>query len=130
MSTDFLLPAEVQMMKDDFDDLAGDAQLGVSITYRRFTGKSAFSGTTGQVTPTFSDVTVNALRVPLDQEEIVKSNGHYQAGDYKYLIGIGDISAPKKDDRITDATIERYFIDSSFDIVGIFYSVTARSLNG
>lgn len=130
MALDFLSADELQLMKDDFSDLINDGQVGVAITYKTYTGKSAFSKSTRVVTPTFTSSTVRAFRFPMDNMEIANSNGHYQSGDYKYMIKASDISNPKKDDRIVDNGVERYVHDSSEDSVGIFYSVVARSLNG
>src|SRR5258706_9137386 len=102
MSEDFLTTDEVNLIKSDVHDFVYDPEIGIEITYKIYTGKTGFSKTVRTVTPTFTSVTIQALRFPLDNAEIVKSDGHYQSGDYKYLIQITDIDNPKKDDRIVD----------------------------
>lgn len=129
MSTDFLTAEELQLIKDDFRDLTTDPQVGRTITYNTFTGKGTFDPSTGKVIPTFTSVSVSTFRFPLDEMEIQNSNGHYQVGDYRYMVRITDIGSPKKDDRITDGSATKYVLESSVDSIGIFYTIVARSLS-
>lgn len=129
MATDFLTAVEKTLMTDDFNDLIGDASVGVSITYRPFSSKAAFAPSTGKVVETYStDQTINAFRAPVSEREIATSGGKYQAGDWRYLIRVADVATPKKDDRIIDGSITRYIVGFTTDPLRIMHSITVRSL--
>lgn len=129
MATDFLTANEKTLMTDDFADLVGDASVGVSITYRPFSSKGSFSPSTGQVAETYStDQTINAFRVPITEREIENSGGKYQSGDWRYLIKVGNVATPKKDDRIIDGSITRYVIGFVTDPSRIYHSIIVRNL--
>lgn len=129
MATDFLTTKEKTLITDDFNDLINDASVGVSITYRPFSSKAAFSPSTGRVIETYSaDQTINAFRTPVSEREVELSNGKYQVGDWRYLIRVTDVATPKKDDRIIDGSITRYLISFGTDPLRTYHSIAARNL--
>lgn len=129
MATDFITVNEKTLITDDFTDLVGDDSVGVSITYRPFSSKGAFSPSTGKVVETYAaDQTINAFRVPVTEREIENSGGKYQAGDWRYLIKVADVATPKKDDRVIDGSITRYVIGFTSDSLRIFHSIVVRNL--
>lgn len=128
MATDFLTGIEKTLMTDDFADFVGDGQIRVSITYKAFSSKGTFSPSGGSVAITYSDSTVNAIRIPISDREIELSNGKYQVGDYRYMIKVSDIATPKKDDRIVDGSITRFLVSWTTDLLRIFHSIVTRNL--
>ena len=130
MSTDFLTVEEKQLIADDFTDMADDEQMGVEITYRKFISKGALDPITRTIAETYTDVTINALRFPLLESEMLKSGGRYQEGDVQYLIKATDVPTPTKDDRIVDGTATRYVFQSDVDILSTFVSIIARKISG
>lgn len=129
MATDFLTAKEKTLITDDFNDLISDASIGVSITYRPFSSKAAFSPSTGRVVETFaSDQTVNAFREPLSDHEIEVSNGKYQVGDWRYMIRVTDVATPKKDDRVIDGSTTRYVVNWGTDPLRVFHALVVRNI--
>ena len=128
MALDFLTAREKTLITGDFSDLVADTQIGVAITYKAFSSKGAFSPTTGKVTETYTDSSINAFRMPLSDREVRDSGGKYQVGDYRYFIRVSDIATPKKDDRVVDGSVTRYVITWSVDPLRVFHSLVARNL--
>jgi hypothetical protein len=121
---DFLTPDELSLIQGDFTDLIEDTQVGVSVTYQTLTGLGAYSRTTQSKTPTFTSATVSAFRAPITEAE----EGLAQIGDYRYLISVTDIAAPKKDDRIVDGTSTRFVVESRQTPIPVFHSVLVRDV--
>ena len=82
---DFVLPDEVTMMRQDAAGVTADPQLGLTITYRSYTGRT-FTPSTGSWTPIYADQVLRAIRNNLKASEIAASGGVYQEGDVRYLI--------------------------------------------
>ena len=128
MALDFITAEEKQMMTDDFADIVADEQLQTEITYKVFTSRGTFSATTGQVSETYTNSTLDSVKFSLTEAEIRNSGGAYQKGDYRYMIKTADIATTKKDDRIVDGSTTRYPFDWSTDPLNIFHTIVARKL--
>ena len=128
MALDFLTAEEKQMMTDDASDMIDDEQLQTVVTYKTFVSRGTFSATTGQVSETYTNSTVNTVRFPLAEAEIRNSGGAYQKGDYRYVLKTADVATPKKDDRILEGSVTRYPFDWSTDPLNIFHTIIARKL--
>lgn len=98
---DFVLPDEVTLMQQDAAGVTADPQLGLTITYRSYTGRT-FVPSTGAWTPNYTDQALRAIRNNLKASEIAASGGVYQEGDVRYLIAKA-IATPGTDDKVEDS---------------------------
>jgi hypothetical protein len=101
---DFVLPSEATLMAADAAGVTADPQLGLTITYRSFTGRT-FDPARGTWTPGSTDQVLRAIRNNLSQAEIAASAGVFQSGDVRYLVTRATLLAtPGTDDKIVDSS--------------------------
>lgn len=124
---DFLDDAERSLIQQDARDLVQDAQLGGTVIYQSWVSSGTLDPTTRIRQTVYAGTWVHTYKMPVTEDEIVRSDGHYQLGDYRYYFSCLDIIEPKKDDRIID-TSTRYIVGFSTDSVRAFHSIVLRNL--
>lgn len=121
---DFLTSDELSLVQGDFASLIADPEVCVEITYQELTGRGSYSRSTQSQTPTFSNCLITAFRAPIEEG----TEGNAQIGDYRYLISVEDVEAPKKDDRIIDGNATRFVVATRSTPIPLFHSVLVRDV--
>jgi hypothetical protein len=121
---DFLTSDELSLVQGDFASLIADPEVCAEITYQTLTGRGTFDRSTQQRIPTFSNCLISAFRAPIEEG----TEGNAQIGDYRYLISIEDVEAPKKDDRIIDGDSTRFVVATRSTPIPLFHSVLVRDV--
>lgn len=124
---DFLDDAELALIRQDVRDLTLDPQIGGSVVYQSWVSKGTFDPNTSIISDIYAGTWVSTYRMPVSEDEIVNSDGHYQMGDYRYYFSCLDIVTPKKDDRIIDGNT-RYVKGFTTDSIEAFHSVVVGNL--
>lgn len=124
---DFLDDFELALIRQDVRDLTQDAQIGGSVIYQSWVSKGTFDPNTSTISTVYAGTWVNTYKMPVAEDEIIRSDGHYQMGDYRYCFSCVDIITPKKDDRIIDGTT-RYIIGFTTDSIESFHAIVLRNL--
>lgn len=124
---DFLSDYELALIRQDVRDLTRDPQIGGTIIYQSWVSKGTFDPNTGARANVYAGTWTHTYKMPVGEDEIIESSGHYQRGDYRYYFSYLDIVTPKKDDRIIDGTT-RYVIGFTTDSIKAFHSIVMRNL--
>ena len=124
---DFLDDAELALIKQDVQDLTQDSQTGGTVIYQSWVSKGTFDPNTGAIANVYAGTWVSAYKMPVGEDEIISSSGHYQRGDYRYYFSTIDIGTPKKDDRVVDGTT-RYIVGFTTDSIETFHAIVLRNL--
>lgn len=124
---DFLNNVELALIRQDVRDLTADPQVGGTVLYQSWVSKGTFDPNLGSIVSSFAGTWVSAYKMPIGENEIIESDGHYQLGDYRYYFSYLDIRTPKKDDRITDGTV-RYLVGFTTDSIKAFHAIVMRNL--
>lgn len=124
---DFLDDAELALIRQDVRDLTQDTQIGGTVIYQSWVSKGTFDPNTSTISTIYAGTWVPTYKMPVSENEVIESDGHYQMGDYRYYFSYLDIIAPKKDDRIIDGTT-RYVVGFTTDSIKAFHSIVMRNL--
>lgn len=124
---DFLDDFELALIRQDVQDLTRDSQIGGTVIYQSWVSKGTFDPNTATIANVYAGTWTHTYRMPVAEDEIIESDGHYQRGDYRYYFSCLDIVTPKKDDRIVDGTT-RYVVGFTTDSIEAFHSIVMRNL--
>lgn len=123
---DFLFPNERLLILQDVADLTTDPSVGVSVTYRRLTGRS-FTPSTGANTPTYTDTALRAVRNMVSAQQVAVSNGLYQMGDVRYMIERAALTGdPIKEDLVVEGGVTYGLVSVDSDPLSAFWRLVAR----
>lgn len=127
---DFLTPHEADEMRSWDQDLMGDEQAGVDITYEAMTDEGSYDPDTGQQTPQTSSASFSAPRSVVDAAEEARTDGQLEVGDRRYLIDATKLprTPPSVEDRIKEGGTWRTVIAWQEDETGDAYVVEAREV--
>jgi len=123
---DFLTAFERSAIEDDLEGLVGDAQVGVTITYKSFVSQTV-DVEAGTTIRTEADDMVSASKHIVTVTEVERSGGRLQMGDRIYTVVASALTnVPKTIDRVTDGGVTREVVSWETGGLGLTYEIVVR----
>lgn len=127
-NVEFLFTAERALMTADAAGLMNDTDIGLAMTYRDFQSKT-FTPSTGQTTPTYTDIAVQGIQNAIPAREVEASNGLYQMGDIRLTFARSQLTiTPNKEDLIVLDGQNYSVVNFDSDPANLLWRITARRM--
>jgi len=127
---DFLFSEELAQIAADVAAMASDPELTVAVTYNRFIS-TVFTPETGTQVPTYTGLSLRAVRNTLTAREVVAGEGLYKVGDVLFTFDRATFAGaiPTREDRIMDGSTEFEVVKIDTDPIEKLWRIVARQVN-